>query len=140
MSFIELNQNDDLSMVVRKCNANFRSVASQQQQQEATDRQASEATEEQIAEQIGEAVDSLVSLVNQEANIRSNADQDLENRIDAISGSLLDFVNKNDVPIGAAYTTFGAEDPSTILNGTWILVGTISIGSELMNVWKKTAS
>lgn len=85
MSFIQLNQNDDLTVVVRKCNANFRSVASQQQQQEVTGRQASEATEEQIAEQIGEAVDSLVYLVNQEASARSQADLDLENAIETLA-------------------------------------------------------
>jgi hypothetical protein len=75
---LDINNNDDLELVRRKCNTNFRAIVTQlsKQTQDAAD---------SAYEDVSEAVTSLVQLINQEAGIRAQADLDLENEIQAIS-------------------------------------------------------
>lgn len=143
--YLNLNHSDDLETVIRKCNTNFQLFATQRQQSDVKNTKQQEDAEsvtdekiaqleEDTAEAIGQAVDSMVQRIEAEANQRSGADLDLENAIDAIAQTI------PDPPIDTAYLTFGTEDPANVYaNTTWSQVGTLTVGNETLNVWKRTA-
>lgn len=135
---IDLGYNDDLTTVIKKVNHNFKAVVGQQSKQAQID--AGDATEI-VAGIVGDAVDDLVDLIDHEADLRSGGDQDLENAIETLDDKFDDYVKTDDlptIPINGAYLTFGNENPSTIYGNTWIQVGTISVGSDSLKVWRRT--
>lgn len=150
---IDLGYNDDLTTVIKKVNHNFKAITGQQAKQAQID--AGDYTD-LIASLVGQAVDDLVDMINHEAYLRSGADQDLENAIETVddkfddytktvdfatvatSGNYDDLVNAPEIPVNGAYLTFGNENPSTIHGNTWTQVGTISVGSESLKVWRRT--
>lgn len=149
---IDLGYNDDLTTVIKKVNHNFKAITGQQAKQAQID--ASDYTD-LIASLVGQAVDDLVDMINHEANLRASGDQDLENSIETVddkfddytktadlatiatSGSYDDLVNAPEIPVDGAYLTFGNENPSAIHGGTWTQVGTIAVGSDSINVWRR---
>ena len=98
--FLQLNNNDDLSKVIRKCNTNFRALATQKQQQDRINAQAADDT----ADAIGEALSDIVGLIDSEANTRRGADNDLENAIETVDGKFGDYTKTEDL---AAVATSG---------------------------------
>ena len=85
--FFQLNSNDDLSKVIKKCNTNFRALATQKQQQDRINAQAADET----SEAIGEALSDIVAAIEDEAETRRLADEDLQNEIDTLGD---DYVEK----------------------------------------------
>lgn len=160
-----LANNDNLETVIKKCNTNFKAILTQQSQAETIARQSQESSTEQIteevAEAVGQAVDSMIGRIGDEARIRSSADQDLEDAIETVDGKFADYTltadlaavatsgDYNDLintpvpepdPVNTAYLTFDlTEDPNTTKGGTWVLAGTLTVGVETANMWKKTA-
>ena len=130
-----LSNKDNLETVVKKCNANFKAVLTQQSQVESNVSQGQdilmEEVDEKIATAVGGAVDSLVADIGQEANARAQGDLDLQNAIGTVDGKI------PVMPVDCAYTTFGAEDPTTVYGGIWSQVGTLPVGTETLVVWKK---
>lgn len=147
---IDINSNDELPAVIRKCNANFKAIMSQYAKQRQIDNG-------DISDDIGDATQGLIQVINHETDLRIAGDQALNNAIGVVddkfdnytptadlatvatTGSYADLIDVPTIPIDGAYTTFGIEDPSTIYGGTWITVGTLAVGSETLTVWKKTA-
>lgn len=87
---IDINNNDDLNTVIRKCNRNFKVIVGQQVKQD-------QINEIDITSSIGEAVDSLVGQIESEARARRNADEDIYNIIENIGPGTSDYnqlVNK----------------------------------------------
>lgn len=82
---IDLGYNDDLTTVIKKVNHNFKAVVGQQSKQAQID--AGDTTEI-VAGVVGDAVDDLVNLINHEADLRADGDQDLENAIETLQQSL----------------------------------------------------
>lgn len=82
---IDLGYNDDLTTVIKKVNHNFKAVVGQQSKQAQIE--AGDATEI-VAGVVGDAVDGLVDLINHEADLRADGDQDLENAIETLQQSL----------------------------------------------------
>lgn len=85
--FLQLNSNDDLSKVIKKCNTNFRALATQKQQQDHINAQAADET----SEAIGEALSDIVAAIEDEAENRRLADEDLQDEIDTLGD---DYVEK----------------------------------------------
>ena len=83
--FLDINANDDLLTVIKKCNTNFKTILTQQQQQSKAGQQE---FEEQISHDIGEAVDEVVNLINQEAGYRRSGDDSLSGEIQALRTAL----------------------------------------------------
>lgn len=142
---IDINNNDDLSVVIRKCNANFKAIMSQQSKQSQIDK-ADAAN--QASEIIGDAVGGLVNQIEHERDLRIAADLDLDNAIDTLAGSMTavattgnysDLINKPEDVLDGAYLTFGMENPATAYGGTWNQEGTLTIGSSVLNIWKRIA-
>lgn len=140
---IDINNNDDLTTVIRKCNRNFRVIVGQQVKQDQIDAMdSSGAISDQISSSVGEAVDSLIQVIESEANARRSKDDDLEDAIDDLRNDIADLVEAAVLatyPVGSAYTTFGNENPRTVIGGTWTNVGTVTVGTSTMNVWRRTA-
>lgn len=139
---IDINHNDDLQTVIRKCNRNFKVIVGQQSkldQIEAND--ASDAVSNIVSGAIGEAVDSLNVIIASEANTRRLADQDIQRSISDLRSDVPDMASNAILdahPVNSAYTTFGTENPETIIGGTWTMVDSVSVGSESLKVWKRT--
>ena len=72
-SYLNLNQNDDLVNVIKKCNTNFKLLATQKQQQQIE--------ESASYDDIGDAISDVVRQINNEASTRSQNDIDLMNAI-----------------------------------------------------------
>ena len=148
---VNINHNDNLETVIKKCNSNFKAMIAQLKQQAKIAKRDTEAeTEDQIAEAVGESSRDLVGLIEDEAELRRQGDEGLEDTIEALAtvastGNYNDLINKPTIPtvptipIDGAYLTFGTENPSTVHGGTWSNVGILAVGSETLNVWKKTA-
>lgn len=96
-----LANNDSLETVIKKCNANFQAVLTQQSQSKSLATQAQEVfageVTEEIAESVGEAVDSLTEAIQSEASARSLKDQDLENAIETVDGKFSDYTKTEDL-------------------------------------------
>ena len=139
---IDIHHTDDLQTVIKKCNRNFKVIVGQQSkldQIEAND--TSDAVSNIVSGAVGEAVDSLNSTIASEANARRQADQDIQRSISDLRDDLPDEISDailNAHPVNSAYTTFGSENPGTIIGGTWTMVDSISIGSESLKVWNRT--
>lgn len=113
---IDLGYNDDLQTVIKKVNHNFKAVMGQQSKQAQID--AGDAAEV-VADIVGDAVEDLVGQIENEANARTHADEDLEDAIEtlqqslaavAFSGDYNDLINTPD-PVNVQ------QDPNTnILN------------------------
>ena len=89
---IDINHNDDLMTVIKKCNRNFKVIVGQQSkldQIEAND--ASDAVSNIVSGAVGEAVDSLVGQIESEARARRNADEDILNIIENIGPGTNDY-------------------------------------------------
>lgn len=157
-----LANNDNLETVVKKCNANFMAVLTQQTQSETLATQERDVFADEVIERttglIGEAVDSLTNEIQSEASARSAKDLDLENAIETVDGRFSDYTMTTDLalvavsgdygdlaskptdPVGSAYLTFDqAYDPNVSIGGTWTLAGTLAIGTETVYAWKRTA-
>lgn len=85
---IDLGYNDDLTTVIKKVNHNFKAITGQQAKQAQID--AGDYTD-LIASLVGQAVDDLVDMINHEAYLRSGADQDLDNAIEAVDDKFDDY-------------------------------------------------
>jgi hypothetical protein len=115
---------------------------------------------ENVNHSIDAAVDGLIDRIEDEQTARSNADLSLENAIQTVDGKFGEYTKTTDlaavalsgdyndlantpaipvIPIDGAYLTFGMEDPATVHGGTWSNVGTLAVGVETLNVWKRTA-
>lgn len=154
---LQLNNNDNLETVIKKCNTNFKSVLTQQSQQETQARQqqdefevdVQELVEDTVTEAVGQAVTSINERIDTEAQTRSQGDLDLGGAIEALdlslsavarSGSYEDLTAKPTDPVGSAYLTFDpVSDPNTLYGGTWFLAGTLAIGVETLFAWKRSA-
>lgn len=148
---VNINHNDNLETVIKKCNSNFKAMIAQLKQQAKIAKRDTEVeTEGYIAEAIGESAGDLVALIEDEAELRRQGDEGLGDAIEALAtvastGDYDDLINKPTIPtvptipIDGAYLTFGTEDPSVEYGGMWSNIGTIAVGSEILNVWKKTA-
>lgn len=162
---LNINSNDELHQVIQKCNTNFKSLATQIEMQSNTDSSKREADKSEIEGMIAEAVssldleisalsDSLVHAIDDERDARSAKDDDIDRAINGIrddyakradlsavatSGNYTDLLNRPFANNDSAYVTFGSENPGTALGGTWTQVGSIAVGSESLNVWKKTS-
>lgn len=89
---IDINHNDDLMTVIKKCNRNFKVIVGQQSkldQIEAND--ASDAVSNIVSGAVGEAVDSLVGQIESEARARRSADEDILNIIENIGPGTNDY-------------------------------------------------
>ena len=82
---LDINHNDELLTVIKKCNENFRSIVANNLKQRQID---AGNISEQVSQLIGEAVDELVILIGDEAGDRRDADDDLEDSIETLAQSL----------------------------------------------------
>ena len=120
--FLQLNNNDDLSKVIRKCNTNFRALATQKQQQDRINAQSADET----SAAIGEALSDIVTAIEDEAEFRRDADGDLQNAIDGLAtvastGDYNDLINTPTIPTGEHVIPFGTVDStstSTVMTAT----------------------
>lgn len=133
---LNINNNDNLETVIKKCNSNFQSLSKQ-----------SEAnTIEVTTREVSSAVESIVTTIEAEAAVRSQKDIDLENAIETVNNRFANYALIADLPVvpvapvDAAYLTFGSDDPADTYGGTWSLVSSLQVGTDSVNVWKKTAS
>lgn len=94
---IDINSNDDLSTVIRKCNANFKAIMSQYAKQRQIDNN-------DISTDIGDAVDDLVAAISHEADLRIAGDQALDNAIGVVDGKFTDYTPTSNL---AAVATSG---------------------------------
>lgn len=131
---------DNLETVIKKCNTNFQTVLTQLSQSEKIASQSQDLVAEKIienvTESVGEAVDDLVELIQNESEIRSRRDGELENAIETVDNKLSNYEYR----VGSAYLTFdSAFNPQTLYDGTWSLAGTLAIGVDTLYAWKRTA-
>lgn len=78
---LDIGSNDDLSTVIKKCNTNFKSVLTQ------ISTQAQNSSDEVYGD-IGDAIDGLLQVIDQEAGIRKQKDKDLENELETLRSSV----------------------------------------------------
>lgn len=139
---IDINHNDDLQTVIRKCNRNFKVIVGQQSKLDQIEaNNASDAVSNIVSGAVGEAVDSLNVIIASEANARRLADQDIQRSISDLRSDVPDMISSAILdahPVNSAYTTFGSENPGTVIGGTWTMVNSVSVGSESLKVWKRT--
>lgn len=109
-----LGNTDSLDVVIKKCNTNFQAILTQQSQSETIAKQSQESAAEQIVEEvmdaIGDAVGDLVQQIEDEADTRSRADEDLEDAIETVDNKFDDYTKTSDM---AAVATSGDYDDLT---------------------------
>lgn len=93
--------NDNLETVIKKCNTNFKMVLTQMSQQDSLALQNQEVFEGEIedlvSQAVGDAVDDLVDLIEDEADTRSQEDQDLEDAIETVDNKFANYTLTTDL-------------------------------------------
>lgn len=112
---IDLNHNDELPVVIRKCNENFRAILSQRSKIAQIDNSI-------INNNIAEVVDDFEGLLAEEAEARENKDEDLQDQIDDIIAS----TGQGDYDSLINKPTITEVDLGVRQNGTFGPMGTIS--------------
>ena len=79
---LDINSNDELPAVIKKCNTNFRSLAKQQQIE-------SSVMEDDFSQMLNGIVVDLTALIDDESTARQSGYDDLENAIETIMNSYL---------------------------------------------------
>lgn len=98
---LDINSNDDLSKVIKKCNSNFKAIVSQIEvnvKNNSRNREEDhDEIEEDISQAIGEAVDDLVRSIDDEALIRAGKDNDLEDAIRTVDNKFANYTLTTDL-------------------------------------------
>ena len=117
---IDIGINDELTTVIKKCNANFKTIMGQQSKQD-------QIYDSDIEKEISDAVTDLVQAIDAEAETRRLADEDLGNAIDLVRQSIptkanmLPYVN-DDLLWVINNTTVGEVMKKTDVSGYYDLI------------------
>jgi hypothetical protein len=84
----DININDTLSTVIKKCNANFKAITSRLNALKSGEQDIDDIVIE-WDQNLSDAIDDLVGQIQDEATIRNNAIDDLENTIELVDGKFL---------------------------------------------------
>ena len=112
---IDINMNDPLEAVIRKCNNNFRLISASQNKLAKNDLRVE-------TDEIDADLSGLNQAISNESSARAQADNQLSGRIDSLSQQITTMVNNavlSKFPVGSVYISVDSANPSTFIGGTW---------------------